>query len=147
MKEIKHSIKIEASPERVWQVLTDFAQYPQWNPFIRRISGSIEEGSRLEVALGASGKSAMTFRPVLLKVRANQELRWLGRLLLPKIFDGEHSFALEQIDQKRVRFTQSEKFSGLLVPLFARMMDADTQRGFDEMNKALKARAEQPAAS
>ena len=146
MKEIKHSIEIDASPERVWQVLTDFEQYPQWNPFMRRISGSIEEGSRLQVTMGASGKSAMTFRPVLLKVRANQEMRWLGRLLLPKIFDGEHSFALEPINQNRVRFTQSEKFSGLLLPIFARSMDADTQRGFAEMNKALKVRAEQSTA-
>ena len=146
MKEIENSIEIAASPERVWQVLTEFEKYPQWNPFIRRISGTIEEGSRLEVALGASGKSAMTFRPVLLKVRANQEMRWLGRLLVPRIFDGEHSFAIEPIDQSRVRFTQSERFSGLLVPVFARSMDADTQRGFAEMNKALKTRAEQPAA-
>ena len=145
MKEIKNSIEIEASPERVWQVLTDFEQYPQWNPFMRRIIGSVEEGSRLEVTMGASGKNAMTFRPVLLKVRVNQEMRWLGRLLLPKIFDGEHSFVLEPIDQNRVRFTQSEKFSGLLLPIFARSMDADTQRGFAEMNKALKTRAEQPA--
>ena len=146
MTEIKNSIEIEASPERVWQVLTDFEKYPQWNPFMRRISGSIEEGSRLQVTMGASGKSAMTFRPVLLKVRANQEMRWLGRLLLPKIFDGEHSFAIEPINQNRVRFTQSEKFSGLLLPIFARSMDADTQRGFAEMNKALKVRAEQPTA-
>ncbi len=146
MKEIKNSIEIDASPERVWQVLTDFEQYPQWNPFMRRISGSIEEGSRLEVTMGASGKSTMTFRPVLLKVQDNREMRWLGRLLLPKIFDGEHSFAIEPINQNRVRFTQSEKFSGLLLPIFARSMDADTQRGFAEMNKALKARAEQPSA-
>ena len=97
-------------------------------------------------AAAASGKSAMTFRPVLLQVRANQEMRWLGRLLLPKIFDGGHSFALVPMEQNRVRFTQSEKFSGLLVLLFARSMDADTQRGFYEMNKALKARAEQTTA-
>ena len=61
-------------------------------------------------------------------------------------FDGEHSFVLEPINQNRVRFTQSEKFSGLLLPIFVRSMDADTQRGFDKMNKALKARAEQPTA-
>ena len=41
---------------------------------------------------------------------------------------------------------REEIFTGLLVPLLARMLDTDTERGFEEMNNALKARAEQTAA-
>ncbi len=145
MKEIKTSVEIQASAERVWQVLTDFSNYPQWNPFIRQISGTVREGTRLEVTLGPPGTRPMTFRPVLLKVQANRELRWLGRLLVPGLFDGEHSFVIETIDQRRVRFIHSEEFSGLLVPVFARSLDANTQRGFAEMNQAIKTQAEQPS--
>ena len=64
-------------------------------------------------------------------------------LLVPGLFDGEHIFSIEPLDENRVRFVQREKFSGLLVPLFARSLERDTKRGFDEMNKALKARVEQ----
>ena len=39
MKEVHSEVEIEASGERVWQILTDFASFPLWNPFIRRISG------------------------------------------------------------------------------------------------------------
>ena len=39
MKEVFSEIDIQAPAERVWQVLTDFASYPEWNPFIRRING------------------------------------------------------------------------------------------------------------
>ena len=54
MKELHSEIVIDASPERVWDVLTDFASYPQWNPFIRRISGELEVGGTPRSSPGAS---------------------------------------------------------------------------------------------
>jgi uncharacterized protein YndB with AHSA1/START domain len=42
MKELHSEIEIAASAERVWDILTDFAACPQWNPFIRRFSGELE---------------------------------------------------------------------------------------------------------
>lgn len=84
----------------------------------------------------------MTFRPCVLVADAGRELRWLGRLLLPGIFDGEHSFLIQPLASGKVLLRQSELFSGVLVPLFRGSLDRDTKRGFEEMNLALKARAE-----
>ena len=145
MKELRSEIEIQASAERVWQLLTDFPSFPQWNPFIRKASGNIRAGERLEVNIQPSGASGMTFRPTVLKAEPNRELRWLGHLLISGLFDGEHIFTIEPLGESRVRFTQREVFTGLLVPLFARGLDTDTRRGFEEMNQALKARAEQVA--
>ncbi len=143
MKELCSQIEIQASAERVWQLLTDFASFPQWNPFIRRASGNVQVGERLEVNIQPSGASGMTFRPTVLKAEPNRELRWLGRLLIPGLFDGEHIFTIEPLGTNRVRFVQREIFTGLLVPLFTRGLDTNTRRGFEEMNQALKVRAEQ----
>ena len=143
MKELRTEVEIQASDKRVWQLLTDFASFPQWNPFIRQAKGEAKVGARLEVHLQPSGASGMTFKPVVLKVEPNRELRWLGRLLIPGLFDGEHIFTIETLQANRIRFTQREVFTGLLVPLFARSLDTDTRRGFQEMNQALKSRAEQ----
>jgi hypothetical protein len=145
MKELRSEIEIQASAERVWQLLTDFASFPQWNPFIRKASGNIRVGERLEVNIQPSGASGMTFRPSVVKAEPKRELRWLGHLLISGLFDGEHSFTIEPLGEGRVRFIQREVFTGLLVPLFARGLDTDTRRGFEEMNQALKARAEQVA--
>ena len=145
MKELRSEIEIQASAERVWQLLTDFPSFPQWNPFIRKATGNIRVGERLEVNIQPSGASGMTFRPTVLKAEPNRELRWLGHLLISGLFDGEHSFTIEPLGEGRVRFTQREVFTGLLVPLLARGLDTDTRRGFEEMNQALKARAEQVA--
>ena len=143
MKELRSEIEIQATAERVWQILIDFASFPEWNPFIRKASGNIRVGERLEVNIQPSGARGMTFRPTVLKAEPNRELRWLGHLLISGLFDGEHSFTIEPLREGRVRFTQREVFTGLLVPLFARGLDTDTRRGFEEMNQALKARAEQ----
>lgn len=143
MHHIQSEIEIAATPDRVWGVLTDFSAYPNWNPFIRRISGQQTSGARLHVTVQPQGGKAMSFRPTLLVFAPPQELRWKGRLLVPGVFDGEHYFQLSETSAGRVRFAQGEVFSGLLVPLLARgSMLAGTARGFAEMNQALKARAE-----
>ena len=142
MKELHSQIEIRASAERVWQVLTDFTTYPEWNPFIRRVNGRPEVGERLVVRMQPSGTRGMTFRPTVMKAEPNRQLRWLGRLLVPGLFDGEHIFEIEELDRDRVLFVQREVFKGLLVPLLARSLDRDTQRGFEEMNRALRERVE-----
>lgn len=68
--------------------------------------------------------------------------RWIGRLLIPLIFDGEHYFQLEEIDGK-TKLTHGEKFSGLLIPYFKWSGIAmETKSSFESMNEALKERSE-----
>ena len=143
MKELQSGIEIQASAERVWSILTDFAAFPQWNPFIRQIRGKVLAGEQLEVYLQPSGARGMRFHPTVLNAEPGRELRWRGHLLVPGLFDGEHIFTIEPLGPGRVRFIQREIFTGLLVPLFARGLDTDTLRGFEEMNTALKGIAEQ----
>ena len=142
MKELHSQIEIAAPAERVWQVLTDFTAYPEWNPFIRRVNGRPEVDEQLVVRMRPSGTKGMTFRPIVMKVEPNRQLRWLGHLLVPGLFDGEHIFEIEELDRDRVLFIQREVFKGLLVPLFARSLDRNTKRGFEEMNRALRERVE-----
>ena len=144
MKELHTEIEIDASAERVWDILTDFASYPQWNPFIRRISGELQVGERLEVRLEPPDSRGITLRPTVLRAEPNRLLRWVGHLMVPGIFDGEHSLVIEPLEGNRVRFVQHEAFKGVLVRPLARSLDKSTLRGFEEMNGALKERAEAP---
>jgi hypothetical protein len=144
MKEIHTEIEIDAPAERVWQVLTDFASYTRWNPFVRRVEGDVRAGARLHVSIQPPGGKEMSFRPKVLVADPDRELRWLGHLWVPGLFDGEHSFTIEPLGQGSVRFVQGEQFGGLLVPLLSMMLDQETRRGFEEMNRALKLRSESP---
>jgi hypothetical protein len=138
--EIRSEIDLDAPVEKVWAVLTDFASFPEWNPFIRRISGTLSVGAKLNVFLGTSGTRGMRFRPAVMSVVPNSELRWLGHLGIPGLFDGEHIFELVPQGRNRTHFVQREQFRGLLLPLLKRNLIRDARRGFDEMNAALRAR-------
>jgi len=141
-KQLSSEIPINSSAQRVWELITQFDDFPKWNPFIRRATGQIKLQAKLEIFIQPSGAKGMTFRPKVLKVDPNHELRWLGRLYLPGLFDGEHALIIEPLSENSVKFIQREKFTGLLVP-FSGSLLRDTQRGFEEMNRELKQRAEQ----
>jgi hypothetical protein len=138
------TVDIDAPPAVVWAVLTDTAAYPEWNPFVRELSGDLVADGRLRVRIGPPGRRAVTLRPRIVRIEPEHELTWLGRLLLPRLFDGRHSFVLEARPDGGTRFTQSEHFRGVLVPLMGRLLRS-TGQGFEAMNQALRARSEAQA--
>lgn len=142
MKTIETEIAIAAPAERVWAVLTDFTTYPDWNPFIRQIEGRPELGAQLSVLIVPPGANGMRFRPRVLAAEPGRELRWLGRVLLPGLFDGEHAFRIVPRSADAVLFQQSEIFRGVLTALMPAAAYENTRAGFAAMNQALKARAE-----
>ena len=145
MKRVATAIDIAAPPERVWSILTDFPAHAEWNPFVTAISGDLKRGARPSITVKPPGGKGMSFRPKVLAVEPNRELRWLGRLLVPGLFDGEHYFLLEPTPAG-TRFTHGENFSGLVVALMGRSGFEPIERGFIAMNEALKRRAEATSA-
>ncbi|MFB6155940.1 MAG: SRPBCC family protein [Haloferacaceae archaeon] len=144
MNELSTSVDIDAPSDVVWDVLTDFDEYGEWNPFAL-VAGRPTEGARLTVELRPPGKRATTFRPTVTRVDPGEELRWRGHLFVRGLYDGEHRFSLEALDDGRTRFVQSETFEGLLVGPINRWLGDATREGFEAMNEALRARAESRA--
>ena len=141
MHRLETQISIHRPPEAVWAILIDFASYARWNPFIPSNEGIAAVGQTLNIVLQPPGGRAMRFRPRVLVCEPPRELRWIGRLWLPGIFDGEHQFRIEPAPGGVV-FHHSESFSGLLVPFLKASLDGPTRNGFIAMNEALKREAE-----
>ena len=137
MKNIRTEILINTDITKVWDVLMDFNSYPKWNPFITSISGEPKLGNRLTVSINPPGGKGMTFKPNILTLESNKEFRWKGKLGINGIFDGEHYFILEFLENNKTKFIHGEKFSGLLVPLVGKMLDK-TKKGFQLMNESIK---------
>lgn len=138
-KEIKTKIVIQAAPEKIWKILTDFENYPHWNSFITSITGEVEKGNKIIVSIKPPKGKGMTFKPTILTKTDNKELSWRGKLLFKGLFDGTHLFELIDNGDGTTTFIQSEKFSGIFVWLFNLQK---TRNGFNEMNKKLKELAE-----
>lgn len=138
MKQLTTEIRINASPEKVWEILVGFDKYPEWNPFIKSLTGNVAVGSKIKVRLEPPGSGAMTFTPKVLVFEEHKELRWLGNLFVRGLFDGEHRFELIDNGNGTTTFKQSEKFRGIFVPFFTKMLDVNTVNGFNLMNQKLK---------
>ena len=143
MKEIRADIDIDAPPQRVWQVLTDFEAYPSWNPLLRSLEGKLQIGDQIVVSVQQPGRKTSVIRPTVLTVEPNRELRWTGGLFLPGLFDGEHALVIEPRGEGGARFMHYELYRGLLVTPLLSMMSGKIRGGFQAMNQALKERAEQ----
>ena len=132
-------LTVPASADDVWATLTDLEGYSSWNPFITSGAGVIEIGQRLCLTIQVPDGRPMTFRPWVTAVAEGRYLEWLGRLGLPGLFDGRHSFTLTPLPGGRTLVQQAETFTGAAVP-FAGATLARTRAGFDAMNQALSQR-------
>jgi hypothetical protein len=141
MRELRTEIEFDGTPEEVWEVLADLPAHAVWNPFMKKIDGELQPGTKLEVRLEPEGERGITMHPTVLAAEPGRELRWLGHVLVPGIFDGEHRFLIEEAGPGRVRVTQSEHFRGFLLPLlWKKLRDGGTANGFRAMNEALARR-------
>lgn len=136
-KHLNTSIKINATPQKVWEVLTDYDKYSEWNPFIKSISGNVDKGNQITVKI-----QEITFKPKVLIYKENSELKWLGNLWFKGLFDGEHRFHLINNEDGTTTFEHSEKFNGILVNLFSKKIDTEIKSDFELMNKKLKEQIE-----
>ena len=141
MKEVTTEIDITASPSQVWRVLIDFAKHSEWNPFMTKVSGRAVEGEKVEITLPSPQGGTMVISPTIITVEDEKELRWLGKTEGDK-FNGEHSFLIQPTTQGHVHLVHGEKFTGTMVPMLEGWLDTEVRKHFEDMNKALKDRAE-----
>lgn len=134
--EITATTDIDADPQAVWAVLTDTAAYPQWNPFVRRFDGAIEQGGRISVDLLPRGEKPQTMKLRVVEVEPGHSFTWLGHVGITGVLDGRHHFRVEATPTG-TRFVQHERLSGMLVPMFRSMLTRDTPTAFAAMNDAL----------
>jgi hypothetical protein len=142
VKEVRSEIEINSYPESVWRILIDFAAYDQWNPFINKIIGAPTEGSKIDLYIETPSGKNRKYSPRITRVEEGRELRWFGKSSLPGFLNAEHIFTIEALQPERVRFIQRELFDGLLTRVFGKGVDTDIRQGFQDMNDALKKRAE-----
>ena len=135
--QISTSVIINADSSTVWKVLTAFERYSKWNPFIKSIQGKIEVGTKFHAEI-----DTMKFKPTTLVYDENKEFTWLGQLIFPGIFDGKHSFILQDNKDGTTTLIQKESFKGVLVRFMKKKLDNDILNKFNQMNEKLKEVAE-----
>ena len=138
--EVEARVEIEASPEHVWAILTDFSAYPIWNPFIYPVVGESRRGSTLEITIHP-GTRSITYQAAVVAVRPNRELTWSGLISSPVAFESTYRFTIEPLPAGRVLLAARESHKGVLAILEWSLVD-DIRSGLDVMAKSIRNRAE-----
>ncbi len=123
--QIRTEITIDASKEKVWNILTDLDNYKNWNPFIIISEGKVREGNQI-INTMKNGRDIMKFKPIILKVEENNYFEWLGSLWFKGLFDGRHYFKIESADENQIKLIHGEHFSGILSNMILKKIGKQT---------------------
>ncbi len=138
MKRFATEIDIAAPPETVWRLLSDASRYPEWNPTVTRIDGSILLGQKITVHARISAGKAFPVR--VNELTAPSRMVWVGGMPLG-LFRGTRTFTLDSPSGGTARFAMVEEYRGVMAGLIARSIP-DLQPEFDAFAEALKLAAE-----
>lgn len=142
MRELKTEIELSAPIERVWQVLTDFEHWQEWNPMVNQVSGNAALGSRLNITMcGSKGKDAMKYQATILEATPPRGLRWRATMMGGLMFTNDRVFELTEKNGVTT-LVNKEEFSGLMVPMFWGKMKLFVVPMLEGMNRALKEKLE-----
>ena len=140
---VRTELEIDADAQRIWQLIRDFESYPRWNPSIRRARGRVAQGAVIDLwtAMLPVGPNVHV-RAEVLEAEAPRRLRWIGTILAPWMFTGEHRFILHPLEHGGNLLVQEETFRGLLVLALAPYLRWRITRLFERTSLALKQLAE-----
>ncbi len=136
MKQFSAEVDINGTPEQVWAVLTNAAAYPDWDPNMNSIEGSISLGEQLVLHTTLSKRA---FKVNVKELSTNKRMVWTSGMPLG-LFKGERTFEITPTDNG-VHFRLHEVFSGIMSPLIGRMIP-DLHPSFLKFVQGLKAEVE-----
>lgn len=137
---VQTKIRVDALPSDVWNVLTDFESYPQWNTMIPRFKGEANPGAEVRLSLRI-GFVDLPINARMIKADGN-ELRWGGPTgLLSCFVGGEHYFRLRAQNESTLVY-HGEEFFGWFVPSRADVLVQQLKPIYQTLSQALKKRVE-----
>ncbi len=140
MREVRTSLEIDAASDVVWRQLLDKARWCCFSDFCDEDPGRpIAEGQMFIFGLRLLGLWAVPIPVRVIRLRPNQELRWVGTF---PGFRGEHYFLLEPDGDGRTRLVHGEQFSGPLGEAYDWLFHNVSQQTYAAFNVGLAMQAE-----
>ncbi|MEO1483078.1 MAG: SRPBCC domain-containing protein [Myxococcota bacterium] len=138
-RRIHSEILIDAPPDRVWRVLTDWERLREWSPTLLGMNGEIRHGQTVDCAYVFKGKEIAPKHT--LHYEEGLELGWSDPML-PGVFD-RHRYRIEPLSDGRTRFVQSDEVrGGVLSLLLGWFFVNEMVATYPAFNRALKTRVE-----
>lgn len=138
---IDRSVEVNAPAEVVWEVLTDFARYGEWNPFVVEAQCDLRPGGAIAMKVNLTGKpQAQT--ELIQSVEPGLGFSYNMKPMPLRALRSERSHRIEPLGAERCRYHSHFLIEGWLEGLVLKMFRAGLERGFAGMTGAIKDRAE-----
>ena len=139
--QLRSEIEISAAAPLVWEVLTNFRAYGEWNPYIVQAEGELKQGAVITTVINFPGSSERTFKRRITQLVDCEELRWNWSSLLRAVAESEQYFKLQPASDTRVRLIIGENLSGILAPREPSQLSQISQ-GLTLLTQAIKRRVD-----
>jgi uncharacterized protein YndB with AHSA1/START domain len=138
---IDKTLEIDAPVDVVWEVLTDFARYGEWNPFVPVARCELKPGGAIEMEVKLRDKAQFQ-REFVNSVQPGSGFSYSMKPVPLGALRSLRVQTLHAIDDQRTRYVSHFEIAGWLQPLVTAIFGAGMQRGFSGMSEGLKRRAE-----
>lgn len=131
---VRIETEMRAYPEEVWEMLMDFAAYPDWNPYIRSIDGFAQKGKRLHIVIDGKEKT-YDFKAKVLELAPQKAFAWGGSALF--FFKARHYFEIVPLEDGQLKFIQGESWGGLFGKSYGKKVYEEAAVNFEKMNAVM----------
>lgn len=138
---VEHRIGIQAPAEVIWEIVYDIARWSEWNPTYPKAEGQVRIGGTIDVTLALPGQPVQQLKPKILEWVPNEQLHW-QLVMLGGLIRTVRYLEIAPLAEASCVVDNGELFGGLMGPSLGKRMGRTVRRGFEEMNEALKTRAE-----
>jgi hypothetical protein len=136
---VSADIDVEASPETVWDTLTDLDSWPGWLPDVKSMAadGPFAVGTAFTWRAGPG-----TIKSEVVTAERPTGAVWKGRTMG---IDAVHAWTMESVGPSTTHVHTEESWSGLLPRFLRKVMFNTLKKSLDEGLPAIKVEAERRA--
>jgi hypothetical protein len=140
-EKIEHRIGVAAPASIVWEIISDLAAWPDWNPIYPKAAGRIGFGEKLALTLALPDRPHREIAPVVFDWAPEEAIHWRA-----KHFGGlawsVRFLEIEAMSETGCIFSNGEIFGGMLAPEALKPIRRALRLGFASLGEAVKERAE-----
>ncbi|MGQ4596708.1 SRPBCC family protein [Nocardia sp. R6R-6] len=136
------AVDIDAPAELVWQVITDFSRYREWNPFVSQCRSSLVPGEPIDMLVHIRGSRPRKQREWIRSHTPGREFGYTMTPIPSRPLHSLRSHTVTPLPDNRTRYESHFELGGWLHPLVVALLGKNLRRGFADMTEGIRKQSE-----
>ncbi len=138
---VEHRTGVKAPAELVWEIISDFSTWGDWNPIHRKAEGQMKIGTPLTIEHALPGEPVRVIQPIVQDWVPYEQLHWRSSRL-GGFVTAVRYIEIENMGPENSTFSNGELFMGMLVRWVSRDERRKLRAAYAQMGEALRQHAE-----